>query len=143
MRACMVIARFRKTSKFVYGEAKSCVTAWKSLELEEGEGRRKVVNRKQNDNRAKRRNHEELNKVAITFFVSNLPRNCTSRMLWKALMNYGNIVDAYVLEKKDRAGEVFAFVRFIRVMDVAALECSLNKVTMEGRKLKVWPNMIE
>lgn len=117
--------------------------AWKSLELEEGEGRRKVVNRKQNDNRAKRRNHEELNKVAITFFVSNLPRNCTSRMLWKALMNYGNIVDAYVLEKKDRAGEVFAFVRFIRVMDVAALECSLNKVTMEGRKLKVWPNMIE
>ncbi|KAI3751195.1 hypothetical protein L2E82_22242 [Cichorium intybus] len=86
--------------------------------------------------RARAQEDEDIKKIATTFFVGNLPANCTTSMIWRDLMKYGKIVDVYMPEKRERSGGVFAFVRFIRIHKVKEMEDTLNNVMIGGRKLK-------
>nr|GEV78219.1 RNA-directed DNA polymerase, eukaryota [Tanacetum cinerariifolium] len=57
----------------------------------------------------------------IQVFVTNFPDNFGSRDLWKLCEAYGNVVDMFIPKHKSKAGRRFAFVRFIRVVDLVRL----------------------
>ncbi|KAL8260998.1 hypothetical protein R6Q59_025047 [Mikania micrantha] len=66
-----------------------------------------------------------------TFFVSNLPVECTADNLRTVFMEYGEVLDAYVAVKKDRMGGVFGFVRYPLMKDTKPMEEKLKNVVIE------------
>ncbi|KAJ0610889.1 putative RNA recognition motif domain, nucleotide-binding alpha-beta plait domain superfamily [Helianthus annuus] len=74
---------------------------------------------------------------AVTFYVANLPNECTSQRLWKAFQHHGFIRDAYVAYKRDGGGNAFGFVRFSDVDDVRIWEKRLNETVIDGAKVSV------
>ncbi|KAI3750934.1 hypothetical protein L2E82_21855 [Cichorium intybus] len=112
---------------------------WRAREqvLEEQEGWKKVERRSHGRRSNRKEDYEDVKKITTTFFVTNLPVSCSSSILWKSLMKYGYSVDAFVPEKKNKAGCVFAFVRFIKIQNVGAMVNTLNKVFIGGRKIQV------
>jgi RNA recognition motif-containing protein len=66
----------------------------------------------------------------VTFYVYNLPPDCTSHGLWKALERHGNIVDSYVAKRRDSMKSYFGFVRFKEVKDVRLLEVKIANTRM-------------
>ncbi|GJS96727.1 RNA-directed DNA polymerase, eukaryota, partial [Tanacetum coccineum] len=59
--------------------------------------------------------------LSKSIFVANFPENFGSSDLWKVCEGYGKVVDVYIPNRKSKAGKQFAFVRFIRVMDIDRL----------------------
>ncbi|GKD71811.1 RNA-directed DNA polymerase, eukaryota, partial [Tanacetum coccineum] len=59
--------------------------------------------------------------ISKSIFVTNFPDNFGSRDLWKLCEAYGNVVDVYIPNRKSKAGKRFAFVRFIKVVDLDQL----------------------
>ncbi|GJT32677.1 RNA-directed DNA polymerase, eukaryota [Tanacetum coccineum] len=53
--------------------------------------------------------------------MTNFPRYCNSRELWKACSVYGTVVDVFIPSKKSKVGKRFAFVRFIKVFNIDRL----------------------
>ncbi|KAD6794925.1 hypothetical protein E3N88_05821 [Mikania micrantha] len=72
-----------------------------------------------------------------TFFVSNLPEDCTAELLRSVFMEYGDVIDAYVAVKKDRMGGVFGFVRFPLMKDTKIMEEKLKNVFIGNLKVAV------
>lgn len=64
----------------------------------------------------------EVECVATTFFVSNLPGGCSASSIWRLFQRYGCLVDVYLAQKRDRMGLCFGFARFIKVQNVEKLE---------------------
>ena len=60
-------------------------------------------------------------KVSHSVFVTNFPESITSRDFWKSCGVYGTVVDVFIPLKKSKAGKRFAFVRFIKVNNLARL----------------------
>ncbi|KAL4574766.1 hypothetical protein LXL04_021604 [Taraxacum kok-saghyz] len=79
---------------------------------------------------------DELCRVVTTFFISNLPVGWDSRKLWLAFEGHGTLVDAFVPGKRDAAGNLFGFVRFMKVSEVQALLRKFNEMVLEGKRLK-------
>nr|GEX65218.1 RNA-directed DNA polymerase, eukaryota, nucleotide-binding alpha-beta plait domain protein [Tanacetum cinerariifolium] len=61
-------------------------------------------------------------------FVSNFPDDCFSKDLWKVCNGYGTVVDVFIPSKRSKAGKRFAFVRFIKVLDLDRLIENLNTI---------------
>ncbi|GKE36131.1 RNA-directed DNA polymerase, eukaryota [Tanacetum coccineum] len=59
--------------------------------------------------------------LSKSIFVANFPENFGSSDLWKVCESYGKVVDVYIPNRKSKAGKQFAFVRFIRVVDIDRL----------------------
>ncbi|GKE04299.1 zinc finger, CCHC-type containing protein [Tanacetum coccineum] len=59
--------------------------------------------------------------ISKYIFVTNFPDNTTSKDLWEVCKGYGTVVDAFIPDRKSRAGKRFAFVRFIKVDNVDRL----------------------
>ncbi|GJZ67194.1 RNA-directed DNA polymerase, eukaryota [Tanacetum coccineum] len=60
-------------------------------------------------------------KISKFVFVTNFLDGCTARDLWKVCNDYGSVVDVYIPFKKSKAGKRFAFVRFIKVINLDRL----------------------
>ncbi|GJS49220.1 RNA-directed DNA polymerase, eukaryota [Tanacetum coccineum] len=60
-------------------------------------------------------------RVSKSVFVTNFPDNYGSRDLWKLCEAYGKVVDVFIPNRMSKAGKRFAFVRFIKVDDIARL----------------------
>ncbi|GJR16633.1 RNA-directed DNA polymerase, eukaryota, nucleotide-binding alpha-beta plait domain protein [Tanacetum coccineum] len=60
-------------------------------------------------------------KISKSVFVTNFPDGCTARDLWKVCNDYGSVVDVFIPFKKSKAGKRFAFVRFIKVINLDRL----------------------
>nr|GFA70856.1 RNA-directed DNA polymerase, eukaryota [Tanacetum cinerariifolium] len=58
---------------------------------------------------------DQASKISKSVFVSNFPKGCTPKDLWKVCNDYGTVVDVFIPNKKSKAGKRFAFVRFIKV----------------------------
>ncbi|KAD5961359.1 hypothetical protein E3N88_12832 [Mikania micrantha] len=72
-----------------------------------------------------------------SFFVSNLPSECSSKELREAFQEFGEVVDAYVAMKKDKSGSYFGFVRFPPLENVKEMERRLNRVVIGNLKVSV------
>ncbi|GJX52406.1 RNA-directed DNA polymerase, eukaryota, reverse transcriptase zinc-binding domain protein, partial [Tanacetum coccineum] len=59
--------------------------------------------------------HKDLEKVATSFYVSNIPDSLDAKGLWKVCVSYGRLVDAYIANKLSKGGKRFDFIRFLGV----------------------------
>ncbi|GJT59545.1 RNA-directed DNA polymerase, eukaryota, nucleotide-binding alpha-beta plait domain protein [Tanacetum coccineum] len=66
-------------------------------------------------------NENQTQKISKSVFMTNFPKDATARDLWKACNTYGTIVDVFIPYKGSKAGKRFAFVRFIKVMNLDRL----------------------
>ncbi|KAK1413002.1 hypothetical protein QVD17_34682 [Tagetes erecta] len=76
-------------------------------------------------------------KGTISFYVSNLPMNCTSMDMKQVFEHAGELVDAYATNKKDRTGSFFGFVRYCNIGDKKEFEKKLNGTKMRNLILSV------
>ncbi|MFS7964373.1 putative RNA recognition motif domain, nucleotide-binding alpha-beta plait domain superfamily [Helianthus anomalus] len=71
------------------------------------------------------------------FFVSNIPKGCRPWDLANAFREFGEIVRAFIVKKKDKGGKTFGFVSFKGVQDVGDMEARLGNLKLGGNKLIV------
>lgn len=79
--------------------------------------------------------------VWTSFYLSNIPDDCTNGDLWRRFSSYGKMRDAFIPNKKDGHGNTFAFIRFAEVEDVSGLEGRLSNSYMGS--LKVTANVMK
>ncbi|KAM0034855.1 putative RNA recognition motif domain, nucleotide-binding alpha-beta plait domain superfamily [Helianthus debilis subsp. tardiflorus] len=91
---------------------------------------------RQRKRRYQRKNSAESNNDT-TFYVSNLPRQCTLGCLWREFRNCGKMVDAYLARRRDKMGKFFAFIRFEDVRSTEGMVKELNRVQIGDAKVKV------
>ncbi|KAL8241087.1 hypothetical protein R6Q59_014442 [Mikania micrantha] len=97
-------------------------TQWKSWRNKDGiqpeehvdeestkEGWQHVRRNNQGGNRLQR--NYQLKEKATSFFLQNLPEELSEKELWRECINYGHVVDAYIVRKRDIAGRRFGFAR--------------------------------
>ncbi|KAK9057857.1 hypothetical protein SSX86_022696 [Deinandra increscens subsp. villosa] len=73
----------------------------------------------------------------VSFYVTNLPDGCRKEWLADAVSEFGCLADSFVAKKRNKAGNVFGFVKFRNVKDKRALECKLKGVTIGVMKARV------
>ncbi|GJV14679.1 RNA-directed DNA polymerase, eukaryota [Tanacetum coccineum] len=61
--------------------------------------------------------HRDVDKVATSFFVTNIPDSLDAKGLWNACTPYGRLIDAFVANKRSKAGKRFGFIRYMGVTD--------------------------
>ncbi|KAJ0575245.1 putative RNA recognition motif domain, nucleotide-binding alpha-beta plait domain superfamily [Helianthus annuus] len=76
-------------------------------------------------------------RTETTYFIGNLPDDCSSYLLWEVFQDFGNMTDAYIPQKKDRMGNTFGFIRFAGVRDVHALGENLGSVKIDRIRVSV------
>ncbi|PWA98138.1 hypothetical protein CTI12_AA004310 [Artemisia annua] len=59
------------------------------------------------------------------FFVTNFPEHFKARDLWRICTQYGNVIDAFIPNRRFKSGYRFGFVRFIKINDVDRLVSNL------------------
>nr|GEV43443.1 RNA-directed DNA polymerase, eukaryota [Tanacetum cinerariifolium] len=64
-----------------------------------------------------RSKEDEFNKISTSIFVTNFLDVFTAKELWNVCKQYGNVVDAYIPNRRSKAGKRFGFMRFIKVFD--------------------------
>nr|GEZ86967.1 RNA-directed DNA polymerase, eukaryota, nucleotide-binding alpha-beta plait domain protein [Tanacetum cinerariifolium] len=60
-------------------------------------------------------------KISHSVFIFNFPDSVTSRDLWRECNVYDKVVDVFIPAKLSKAGKRFAFVRFIKVVNLDRL----------------------
>nr|GEU67334.1 RNA-directed DNA polymerase, eukaryota [Tanacetum cinerariifolium] len=70
---------------------------------------------------SQRSKEDQVARISKSVFVTNFSDNFGYRDLWKLCEAYGNVVDVFIPNRKSKAGKRFAFVRFIRVVDLVRL----------------------
>ncbi|GKD64166.1 RNA-directed DNA polymerase, eukaryota, reverse transcriptase zinc-binding domain protein, partial [Tanacetum coccineum] len=58
---------------------------------------------------------KDVEKIAMSFFVTNFPESLDAKNLWKEFQRFGRIVDAFIANKRSKTGKRFGFVRFLGV----------------------------
>ncbi|GJX51844.1 hypothetical protein Tco_0278689 [Tanacetum coccineum] len=56
---------------------------------------------------------KDLERVATSFYVSNLLESLDAKGLWNACVSYGRLVDAFIANKISKGGKRFEFIRFL------------------------------
>nr|GEU83231.1 RNA-directed DNA polymerase, eukaryota, nucleotide-binding alpha-beta plait domain protein [Tanacetum cinerariifolium] len=96
-------------------------------------------------------NEDLTQKVSHSILVTNFPESVTPRDLWRVCGTYGTVVDVFIPVKRSKAGKRFAFVRFIKVINLDRLVknlCTLwignyhlyaNQVRFERSRINQFP----
>nr|GEW85579.1 RNA-directed DNA polymerase, eukaryota, reverse transcriptase zinc-binding domain protein [Tanacetum cinerariifolium] len=95
---------------------------------------------------SQRSKEDEVQKISTSAFVTNFPDQFTAKELWNTCKQYGYVVDAFIPNRRSKAGKMFGFVRFIKVFDAERLQASsdfiiderVTWVELEGIPLKMW-----
>jgi hypothetical protein len=74
---------------------------------------------------------------SISFFVTNLPDECTMEDLWNVFGRFRRLGDVYIPKKVDKWGRRFAFVKFREEKDEEELCRRLEDVWLGSFKLRV------
>ncbi|GKD37998.1 RNA-directed DNA polymerase, eukaryota, partial [Tanacetum coccineum] len=72
--------------------------------------------------------HSDVDKVATSFYVSKFPDSLDARGLWNVCTPYGRLVDAFIANKRLKAGKRFGFMRYLGVTDVTDIARSLFNI---------------
>nr|GFB45927.1 hypothetical protein CTI12_AA486810 [Tanacetum cinerariifolium] len=73
--------------------------------------------------------HKEVEKIASSFYITNCPDHVDAKRLWVECQSYGRIVDAFIANKRSKAGKRFGFVRFLGVKNEEQL--ARNSITSQ------------
>ncbi|GKD07163.1 reverse transcriptase domain, reverse transcriptase zinc-binding domain protein [Tanacetum coccineum] len=82
---------------------------------------------------------DDLAKISLTVYVSNFPSHLTVRELWNICGKKGTLVDVFIAKRKNKLRQMFAFCRFIKVVDKDTLINSLSNIWI--RKLRLHANV--
>ncbi|GJY64794.1 RNA-directed DNA polymerase, eukaryota [Tanacetum coccineum] len=82
-----------------------------------------------------RSKEEDLEKISVSVFVTNIPDSCSAKELFIACKQYGHVVDSFIANKKSKAGKRFGFVRFINVFSEERLVTNLGTVWIGRTRL--------
>nr|GFA70469.1 hypothetical protein [Tanacetum cinerariifolium] len=67
-------------------------------------------------------------RISKSIFVSNFSDGCTAKDLWKVCNDYDTVVDVFIPNKKSKVGKRFAFVIFIKVINLNRLIKNLSTI---------------
>ncbi|GJX98280.1 RNA-directed DNA polymerase, eukaryota [Tanacetum coccineum] len=84
---------------------------------------------------SQRSKEDDIHKISISVFVTNFPDNFTAKDLWNTCKQYGYVVDAFIPNRRSKAGKRFGFVRFIKAFDVERLVNNLCTVWVGHQKI--------
>ncbi|GKD02423.1 nucleotide-binding alpha-beta plait domain-containing protein [Tanacetum coccineum] len=84
---------------------------------------------------SQRSKENDIHKISISVFVANFPDNFTAKDLWNTCKQYGYVVDAFIPNRRSKAGKRFGFVRFIKAFDVERLVNNLCTVWVGHHKI--------
>ncbi|KAG8495881.1 hypothetical protein CXB51_007510 [Gossypium anomalum] len=73
----------------------------------------------------------------ITLFVYNIPLSMHWKGLWALSQYHGNVIDAFILEKKSKNGKRFGFVRFSKILDA---QRAISRINGQENSGKILPN---
>ncbi|GJW37951.1 nucleotide-binding alpha-beta plait domain-containing protein [Tanacetum coccineum] len=77
---------------------------------------------------SKRTKEDDVLKISPSVFVTNFPEQVSAKDLWNACKQYRHVVDAFIPNKRSKAGKRFRFVCFIKVFDMERLVGNLCTV---------------
>ncbi|GKE76825.1 nucleotide-binding alpha-beta plait domain-containing protein [Tanacetum coccineum] len=89
--------------------------------------------------RSQRSKEDDVQKISTSVFVTNFPDRYGAKDLLNTCKIYGHVVDAYIPDRRSKAGKRFGFVRFINVFDVEHLV--KNLCTMWVGNFKIHANV--
>ncbi|GKB84662.1 RNA-directed DNA polymerase, eukaryota, reverse transcriptase zinc-binding domain protein [Tanacetum coccineum] len=94
----------------------------------------RVVGRNRDSFRDRRSSekYEAIDKVSVSYYITNLPKDIQPREIWNRCASIGTIVDVYVAQKSSKMGRRFGFVRFIRVKNTKEVEKRLCEIWFES-----------
>ncbi|GJW11416.1 RNA-directed DNA polymerase, eukaryota [Tanacetum coccineum] len=81
--------------------------------------------------------NKDLERIATSFYVSNLPESLDAKGLWNACMPYDRLVDAFIANKRSEGGKRFGFIRFLGIKDANEFVRSLSNIWIENFHLYV------
>nr|GEU32881.1 RNA-directed DNA polymerase, eukaryota [Tanacetum cinerariifolium] len=84
---------------------------------------------------SQRSNQDDVKKIFMSVFVTNFPENHATKDVWNTCKIYGQVVDAYIPNRRSKAGKRFGFVIFIKVFDVDRLVNNLCTLWVGRYKL--------
>nr|GEU47366.1 RNA-directed DNA polymerase, eukaryota [Tanacetum cinerariifolium] len=82
-----------------------------------------------------RSKEDDVQNISTSVFVTNFPDQFGAKDLWHSCKAYGHVVDAYILDRRSKAGKRFGFVRFIKVFDMDRLISNLCTIWVGRFKL--------
>ncbi|KAL4588534.1 hypothetical protein LXL04_001425 [Taraxacum kok-saghyz] len=71
---------------------------------------------------------DDVARVAVSFFVTNLLKSLQIGELWKRCAKIGIVVDVFISPKLSKTGRRYGFVRFIRIKDKKEVEKKLCEI---------------
>nr|GEZ66046.1 protein kinase-like domain-containing protein [Tanacetum cinerariifolium] len=86
---------------------------------------------------ARQNRPEEVQKISTSIYVTSFPDHAKAKDLWNVCKQYDQVVDAFIPDRKSKAGKRYGFVRFIRVYDVDRLVSNLCTLWMWSHHLHV------
>nr|GEV36574.1 RNA-directed DNA polymerase, eukaryota [Tanacetum cinerariifolium] len=84
---------------------------------------------------SQRSKEDDVQKISTSVFVTNFHDLYRAKDLWNTCKTYGQVVDAYIPNRRSKAGKRFDFVRFIKVFDVERLVNNMCTVWVGRYKL--------
>ncbi|GJZ29560.1 RNA-directed DNA polymerase, eukaryota [Tanacetum coccineum] len=88
---------------------------------------------------SKRSKEDDVSKISTSVFITNFPESFNAKDLWNVCKQYRNIIDAYIPNRRSKAGKRFGFVRFIKIFDEKRL--INNLCTIWVGRLKIHANI--
>nr|GEV99553.1 RNA-directed DNA polymerase, eukaryota [Tanacetum cinerariifolium] len=82
-----------------------------------------------------RSKEDDLQKISISIFVTSFPEQTNAKELWGICKQYGNVIDAFIPNRRSKIGKRFGLVGFIKVSDVDRLVNNLCMIWIGSFKL--------
>ncbi|GJU76449.1 RNA-directed DNA polymerase, eukaryota, reverse transcriptase zinc-binding domain protein [Tanacetum coccineum] len=86
---------------------------------------------------SQRTKEDDVQRISTSVFITNFPEYECAKDLWNACKQYGYVVDAFIPNRRSKAGKKFRFVRFIKVFDVERLVNNLCTVWIGRHRIHV------
>nr|GEY14186.1 hypothetical protein [Tanacetum cinerariifolium] len=80
-------------------------------------------------------NVDDLAKISLSVYVSNFPSHLTKRELWNICGKVGTLADVFIADRKHKLGQMYAFCRYIKVVNPKNITDSLCKIRIGKLRL--------
>nr|GFB97027.1 nucleotide-binding alpha-beta plait domain-containing protein [Tanacetum cinerariifolium] len=88
----------------------------------------------------RRLKEDGIHNISNSIFVTNFPDQTNAKELCRFGNQYGNVIDAFIPDRRSKIGKRFGFIRFIKVVDVDRL--INNLCTIWIGKFKLHTNVV-
>ncbi|GKA82299.1 RNA-directed DNA polymerase, eukaryota [Tanacetum coccineum] len=72
--------------------------------------------------------HKDLENIATSFYVTNMPPALTSKGLWNVCASHGRLIDAFIANRLSKGGKRFGFIKFLGVKDANSIVNSMSNI---------------